>query len=188
MLDQFYWQALRTCPEGEFALNKSVSANTRSAILRVVIGVPLVAAIAYGLLMGGIYLLFTLTHERRPMPIEEITKRTGLRFPAGTVLIGSYFDAIGMGVSYGARMHVPSQSFSQLLHSLPANREVARGTEVNHNIWKFPDTFCEQPWWTPRAMHFSLRMLLDTPSGGVLIGADETKSKYVDVLLYAEVL
>ncbi|MEI6502672.1 MAG: hypothetical protein WCP21_16810, partial [Armatimonadota bacterium] len=120
--------------------------------------------------------------------LEEIMHRTGLRFPAGTVLVGSYYDGIGMGIQYGARLHVPRQGFAQLLNSVPRDREIARGGESNVDMNDLPETFFGKTWWTPAQMHFSLRLEFLYYSNGVLLGVDETHPKYVDVLLHVQVL
>jgi hypothetical protein len=168
-------------------VNKKMSASTRSAAIRVIVGVPLLLVIAYGVLLGVVCLFVILTREHRPIPLEEITQRTGLQFPDGTVLVGSHFDAMLMGVSYAARLHVPREGFAKLLSSLPEHSDVARGNETNGNIWSFPETYFEETWWTPERMQFSLRAQLQLPNQGVLLGADESNEKYVDVLLFAQV-
>ncbi|MEI6502221.1 MAG: hypothetical protein WCP21_14490, partial [Armatimonadota bacterium] len=62
---------------------------------------------------------FDRTHERREMTLLEIERRTGLDFPQGTVLVGSYLDFFLQGRSWAARIEIPRARFHQFRASLP---------------------------------------------------------------------
>ena len=112
------------------------------------------------------------------MTLVEIAKRTGLTFPPGSVLVGSYLDFFLQGRSWAARIEVPRARFHQFRASIPKD---AHDFEAEF----FPNGFYGKEWWTPQGLKPFLLVGFGHNRESVMLLADKSRGDVVVVLIWS---